>query len=55
MEDKRSFDEVFAAVKYKIEHKLPMLTAKEEYVEEVITDAVDLFGYNFIFGGATPS
>lgn len=50
MEDTRSFDEVFVAVKYKIINKMPMLTAKEKLVEQIIMDAVDAFGYHFIFG-----
>lgn len=53
MEDTRSFDEVFAAVKYKIIYKtinrMPMSTAKEKFVERMIMDAVDAFGYDFIF------
>lgn len=49
MEDTRSFDEVFVAVKYKIINKMPMLTAKEKLIEQMIMDAVDAFGYNFIF------
>ena len=49
MEDTRDFDEVFVAVKYKILNKIPMLTAKEELVEQMIMDAVDAFGYDFIF------
>ena len=49
MEDTRSFDEVFVAVKYKIINKIPMLTSKEKLVEQMIMDAVDAFGYNFIF------
>lgn len=50
MEDTRSFDEVFAAVKYKILNKMPMSTAKEKFVEQMIKDAVESFGYDFIFG-----
>ena len=49
MEDTRSFDEVLVAVKYKIINKMPMLTAKEKLVEQMIMDAVDAFGYYFIF------
>ena len=49
MEDTRDFDEVFAAVKYKILNKIPMSTAKEKFVEDIIKDAVDSFGYDFIF------
>lgn len=49
MEDIRDFDEVFAAVKYKIINKIQMATAKEKFVEQMIMDAVDAFGYDFIF------
>ena len=49
MEDTRSFDEVLAAVKYKIINKIPMATAKEKFVEQMIMDAVDAFGYHFVF------
>ena len=49
MEDTRSFDEVFVAVKYKIQNRLQMMTAKEKLVEQMIMDAVDAFGYDFIF------
>ena len=49
MEDTRTFTEIFAVVKYKIAHDLPMMTAKEEWFEDVITDATELFGSDFIF------
>lgn len=49
VEDTRDFDEVLVAVKYKILNKMPMLTAKEKLVEQMIMDAVDAFGYYFIF------
>ena len=49
MEDTRSFDEVLVAVKYKIINKMPMSTSKEYFVEDIIKDAVDTFGYDFIF------
>ena len=49
MEDTRDFDEVFVAVKYKILNKMPMLTAKEKLVEQMIMNAVDAFGYYFVF------
>lgn len=49
MEDTRCFDEVFVAVKYKILNKMPMVTAKEKLIEQIIMDAVDAFGYDFIF------
>ena len=49
MEDTRKLTEVFAAVKYKILNKMPMSTAKEKLVEQIIMDAVDAFGYDFIY------
>ena len=49
MEDTRDFDEVFVAVKYKIINKMPILTAKEKLVEQMIMDAVDAFCYDFIY------
>ena len=49
MEDTRSFDEVLVAVKYKIINKLPMATEKEKLVEQMIMDAVDAFGYDFVY------
>ena len=45
MEDTRTFTEVFAAVKYKVLNKLPMLTAREELMENFIKDWVDAFEY----------
>lgn len=45
MEDTRTFTKVFAAVKYKIQNKLPMLTAREELMENFIKDWVDAFGF----------
>ena len=50
MEDTRDFDEVLAAVKYKVLNKMQMSTAKEKFVEGIINDAVGSFGYDFIFG-----
>lgn len=49
MEDTRDFDEVFVAVKYKILNKMPMSTNKEKLVEQMIMDAVDAFGYDFVY------
>lgn len=49
MEDTRSFDEVLVAVKYKILNKMPMSTNKEKLVEQMIMDAVDAFGYDFVY------
>lgn len=49
MEDTRKLTDVLAAVKYKIINKMPMSTAKEKFVEQMIMDAVGLFGYDFIF------
>ena len=45
MEDTRYFDEVFAAVKYTIINKLPMLTAKEKLMENFVKDWTDAFGF----------
>lgn len=45
-----TLDEVIAVVKGKIAAGIPMMTAKEEFVEDVLTDAVDLFGYSFVYG-----
>lgn len=45
-----SFGDVFAIVKGKMANKIPVSTAKEEFLEDVIEDAVDLFGYDFVFG-----
>lgn len=45
MVDTRTFTEVFAAVKYKVLNKLPMLTAREELMETFIKDWVDAFEY----------
>lgn len=50
MEDTRKLTDVLAVVKYKIINKVPMMSAREEFVEDVIKDAVELFGYDFIFG-----
>lgn len=49
MEDTRTFTEIFAVVKYKLEHRLPMMGAKEEWFDDIITDAAELFGNDFIF------
>lgn len=49
MEDIRQLTDVLAAVKYKILNKVPMSTSKEKFVEQMIMDAVDAFGYDFIF------
>ena len=48
MEDTRTFSEIFAVVKYKIEHRLPMITAKEELMQDFISDWVEIFGYDTI-------
>ena len=48
MEDTRQLTDVLAVVKYKITNKLPMMTAREKFVEQMIKDAVELFGYDFI-------
>ena len=48
MEDTRTFTEIFAVVKYKIAHDLPMMTAREELMEDFINDWVENFGYESI-------
>lgn len=48
MEDNRTFTEIFAVVKYKIEHNIPMMTAKEEWCEDIIKDWAEIFGYETI-------
>ena len=45
MEDTRSFDEVLVAVKYKIQNRLQMMTAKEELMKNFIKEWTDTFGY----------
>lgn len=45
-----TIDDVIAIVKFKIANNVPMLTAKEEFVEDLLKDAVDTFGYEFVFG-----
>jgi len=45
MEDQRTFTEIFAVVKYKIAHNLPMTTAKEELMEDFINDWAENFEY----------
>lgn len=45
MEDQRTFTEIFAVVKYKIEHNEPMMTAKEELMEDFIKEWAEDFGY----------
>lgn len=49
-EPEQSLDDVIAVVKYKIANNVPMLTAREEFVEDLLKDAVDTFGYEFVFG-----
>jgi hypothetical protein len=43
-----TFTETLAIVKYKIENKIPMTTAKEELVEDFINEWAEIFGYNTI-------
>lgn len=49
-DQEQTFTETFAVVKGKIAAGMPMLTAREEWVEQVLADAVDLFGNDFVFG-----
>ena len=48
MEDTRSFYEVFVAVKYKMQNKMPMLTAREELMEDFLINWADCFGFDSI-------
>lgn len=41
----QTFLETFAVVKGKIINGIPMMTAKEEFVEDVIRDWAELFGW----------
>ena len=41
----QTFTETLAVVKYKIENKLPMTTAKEELMEDFIEEWTEIFGY----------
>lgn len=45
-----TFSDVFAVVKYKMLNKQPMSTAREEFLEDVIVEAIEIFGNNFVFG-----
>lgn len=45
--DERTFIEVAAAVIFKIQNKIPMTTAKEEMMEDFISDWSEVFGFNF--------
>lgn len=49
LDQQLTFGDVFAIVKGKMANKIPMTTAKEEFLEDVISDAVELFGYDFVF------
>ena len=49
LDQQLTFGDVFAIVKGKMANKIPMTTAKEEWCEDIIEDAVDLFGYDFVF------
>lgn len=49
-EPEQTLDDVIAVVKYKIANKMPMMTAKEEFVEDLLKDTIDTFGYEFVFG-----
>lgn len=46
--DERSFTEIFAVVKYKIQNNLPMTTAKEELMEDFIKKWAEDFGYKTV-------
>ena len=44
-DDSCSFMETFAIVKYKLSKNKPMMSAKEEMMEDFIKDWAELFGY----------
>ena len=48
MEDTRTFTETFAVVKYKIAHDLPMMTAREELMEDFIKEWAEDFGFESV-------
>lgn len=50
MVDDRTFLEVLLAVIRKMRTGTPMMTAKEEFVEDVVKDAIEIFGNDFVFG-----
>lgn len=45
--DERTFIEVAAAVIFKIQNKIPMMTAKEEMMEDFLEDWSEAFGFDF--------
>ena len=46
LDQQLTFGDVFAIVKGKMANKLPMMTAKEEMMEDFINDWAELFGYD---------
>lgn len=46
--DQQTFLETFAVVKEKIDAGIPMLTAKEEFIESIIQEWADLWGYETV-------
>ena len=43
-----SFTETFAIVKYKLSKNKPMMSAKEEMMDDFIKDWAELFGYDSV-------
>ena len=43
-----TFKEIFAVVRYKMLHNEPMLTAREEMMQDFIQDWADSFGYETV-------
>lgn len=43
-----SFTETFAIVKYKLSKNKPMMSAKEEMMEDFIKDWAEVFGYESV-------
>lgn len=47
-DQEQTFLETFAVVKEKIDAGIPMLTAKEEFIDSVIQDWAELWGYETV-------
>lgn len=47
-QQQQTFLETFAVVKEKIDAGIPMLTAKEEFIESIIQEWAELWGYETV-------
>ena len=47
-DQEQTFLETFAVVKEKIDAGIPMLTAKEEFIDSIIQDWAELWGYETV-------